>query len=416
MTQSQETTAWVILTGDELLQGRVRDTNGPYLCSSLIERGFVVRRLSLVPDDHRAIRDAVAEALSAAPQVLVVSGGLGTTHDDLTMAAVADALGVKLQREAEAWQHVQRRVRELAQRRDLDGQELLDQSAKQALLPVGARCVAPAGQAPGAVVRRGDTTVVVLPGPPRELMAMWPGVLEDLPGSGRALQRLRILRIGDVGEMQVATVLRSAPSTGLDIGITAGDGEVVVRIAAWDAKGAAHADRLAEALTAALPVFSTDGRELDGLVADALREQSATVAVAESCTGGLLGGRLTTLAGSSDYFLGGILSYADEVKRDLLHVPADLLARHGAVSKHVAAAMAQGVRRAVGAQYGLATTGVAGPGGGSPQKPVGLVFIACAGPAGTRADRRSFPGDREAVRRQAVTAALHMLLDALRSA
>jgi len=401
-------TAAVLLTGDELLQGRVRDTNGPFLSASLIQAGLSVRRSLVAADDPAEIAGALRWLLAAAPRLIVVSGGLGTTHDDVTMATVAEVLGRPLIRHEDAWRRVRKRVREVAARHHLDAAELESQAARQALLPRGARCVAPAGLAPGAVIDDGPTSVVVLPGVPRELEAMWPPLLEEL-AAGLPRPRVRLLRVHGVGEMQVIPIVESVPRDGLEVGITAGAGEIVVRIAAYDDRAERRAGLLAERLTSALPVFSADGRTLDEVVAESLRRRRATVAVAESCTGGLLGARLTALPGSSDYFLGGVLSYSDRLKERLLDVPTAFLRRHGAVSAPVAEAMAGGARARTGAEYGLAVTGIAGPGGGTVAKPVGLVYIACATPAACAVTEHRLPGDREAVRDAAVTAALHAL-------
>jgi nicotinamide-nucleotide amidase len=180
-------------------------------------------------------------------------------------------------------------------------------------------------------------------------------------------------------------------------------------------EAAAHAqsDALVAALEAAVPVYSTDGRTIDDLIAGELRSRGLTVAVAESCTGGLLGARITTRPGSSDYFAGGVISYSDQAKMDLLRVPPGMLARYGAVSQEVAGAMAEGARRALGADHALSITGVAGPDGGTPDKPVGLVYLGCAGPDGTCVRRGDYPGDRETVRTFSATSALHLLLTAL---
>lgn len=408
MTAAAPPVATVLLTGDELLQGRVRDTNGPFLSASLIEAGFSVRRSLVAADDPAEIGAALRWLLAAGPRLIVVSGGLGTTHDDVTMATVAEVLERPLVRHEDAWRHVRDRVREVAARRHLDAAELDAQAARQALLPRGARCVAPAGLAPGAIVDAGVTAVVVLPGVPRELETMWPPLLEEL-AAGLPRPRVRLLRVHGVGEMQVIPIVEAVPRDGLEVGITAGSGEIVIRIAAYDDRAERRADVLAERLSDDLPVFSTDGRTLDELVAESLRRRHATVAVAESCTGGLLGARLTTLPGSSDYFVGGVLSYSDRLKERLLGVPVALLRRHGAVSAPVAEAMADGVRSRTGAGYALAVTGIAGPGGGSAEKPVGLVYVACATPQASTVAEHRLPGGRAAVRDATVTAALHAL-------
>jgi nicotinamide-nucleotide amidase len=408
MTTVAPPAAAVLLTGDELLQGRVSDTNGPFLSASLIEAGFSVHRLLVVADDPAEIAAALRWLLAAGTRLIVVSGGLGTTHDDVTMATVAEVLERPLIRHEDAWRHVRERVREVAARRRLDAAELEAQAARQALLPRGARCVTPAGLAPGAVIDAGASSVVVLPGVPRELETMWPRLLEEL-AAGLPRPRVRLLRVHGVGEMQVIPIVESVPRDGLEVGITAGYGEIVIRIAAYDDRAERRADVLAERLSDELPVFSTDGRTLDELVAESLRRRRATVAVAESCTGGLLGARLTTLPGSSDYFVGGVLSYSDRLKERLLGVPLALLRRHGAVSAPVAEAMAAGVRSRTGAGYALAVTGIAGPGGGSAEKPVGLVYVACAAPQASTVAEHRLPGGRAAVRDATVTAAMHAL-------
>jgi len=405
-------TAFILLTGDELLEGRVRDTNGPYLSAGLRSAGYDVRGLLVSPDDKTVIADTVRWVMDHEPDLVVITGGLGTTHDDVTLAAVATATERPLGRSAEAWSHIERRVRDIATRRDLDPDTLLRQAEKVALVPRAARCLPPAGMAPGVELRVGRSTIVVLPGVPHELERMWPRVLDGLE-RGRP-PRVRLLRLHGVGETQVAPVLEATPHEGVGVGITAGYGEVVVRLASTGDEVDLRAAALAEALAATLPVYSTDGRTVDELVADELLTHGETLAVAESCTGGMLGARLTQRPGSSDYFVGGVISYADRVKRDILQVPADLLETHGAVSEPVAAAMAAGVRRATEADRALALTGIAGPDGGSAAKPVGLVFVATADDDGTAVDRHVFPGDREAVRRQAVAAALHALRSRLR--
>jgi nicotinamide-nucleotide amidase len=224
----------------------------------------------------------------------------------------------------------------------------------------------------------------------------------------------RMVRIFGVGELQVGPVLDALPHDLVELGINVGGGEVTVRIRHRRERGPqAQADALVAALETAVPVYSTDGRTVDDIVADELRGRELTLALAESCTGGMLGARITARAGSSDYFSGGVVSYADQAKMDLLGVPPGLLAQYGAVSEEVAAAMAEGARAALGAEYALSVTGVAGPGGGTEEKPVGLVYLGCAGPAGTRARRSSFPGDRETVRTFSATGALHLLREAL---
>ncbi len=405
----------VLLSGDELLDGRTRDTNGAFLSAELAREGVRVVRLMVVPDDMGLLVGALEEAVALDPAVIVLSGGLGTTHDDLTASAVAEATGRVLEEDAEALEMVARRTREVAGRRQLDYDWVFARTRRQALLPRGARPIPPVGVAPGIALRHGRARIYALPGVPSELHAMWSWVRGELAAAGVLTGVVsRIVRIFGVGELQVGEIVDAAPRGLVDVAVNVGGGEVAVRLRHARTESAqAEADALVGALEAGVPVFSSDGRTVDELLADVLRAGRATVAVAESCTGGLLGGRLTALPGSSDYFLGGVVAYANEVKTAALGVDAALLARHGAVSPEVAAAMAEGARRVVGATFGLSTTGVAGPAGGSGDKPVGLVFVGCAGPGGTRTVRERFPGDRQSVREWAVARALHLLREEL---
>lgn len=411
-------TAAVLLTGNELLDGRTRDRNGAYLTADLSRRGLQVSHLLVTADDQAMIVASARWLLASRPAVLVVSGGLGTTHDDLTAAAIGEALGLSLAEDPQALAWVADRTRLICARRGFVFDDVFATMRRQAVLPVGSRPLAPAGAAPGFVITHNDTEVVVLPGVPRELEPMWQAAAADLDRAGVFPGgELSIVRIYGVGELQVAPVLERALANAaglLRAGITAGDGEITVALR--HDGGAASAQAAAEAgalLATELPVFSLDRGDIDTLLADALRARRETVAVAESCTGGLLGGRLTQRPGSSDYFVGGVISYANEVKSGLLGVPTQLLAEHGAVSEPVAAAMATGVMAATGATWGLAITGVAGPDGGSAEKPVGLVYIACVGSgkgvANVWVEEHRFSGDREGVRSQAVVAALHAL-------
>ncbi len=403
--------AAVVLSGNELLDGRTRDTNGAFLSADLSARGVKVTSVLTVADDEERLTAALQYSLAAAPELLVVGGGLGTTHDDLTAACLARALGVSLAEDPAALGMVEERVRWVAERRHLDFDELFPLARRQASLPAGSTPVPPAGVAPGIAARRGPTRIYAYPGVPYEFEAMWLSTARGLRGEGFFPDvAVRVVRIFGVGELQVAPLLEAVPHDLLETGINVGRGEVTVRLryrrgAPADAQAAA----VVAALEAAAPVFSSDGRSVDDLIADGLRERGLTVAVAESCTGGLLGARLTERPGSSDYFLGGVISYASEVKMALLDVPAGMLAQYGAVSEEVAGAMATGARAAMGADYALAVSGVAGPGGGTAGKPVGLVYVACAGPRRMKVVRGLYPGDRASVRDYSIAAALHLL-------
>ena len=407
--------AVVLLSGDELLDGRTRDTNGAFVSAELSREGLQVVRLMTVPDDLETLAGALREALALEPAVVLVSGGLGTTHDDLTAAALAEATGGRLVEHPEALEMVARRTRDVAERRRLDYDEVFAKTRRQALLPSGARPVPPAGVAPGIALRHGHTRLYALPGVPSELRAMWTWVRGELAAAGVLTDAVsRIVRVFGVGELQVGAVIDAAPRALVDVAVNVGAGEVAVRLRhARTQEAQGEADALVDSLRAALPVFCDDGRTIDELLADALRSGLSTVAVAESCTGGLLGGRLTALPGSSAYFVGGVVAYANAVKTGLLEVAPEVLQTHGAVSAQVAEAMARGVRRLTGATYALSTTGVAGPEGGTADKPVGLVHLACDGPAGCRTVRERFPGSRDSVRDWAVTRALHLLRETL---
>jgi nicotinamide-nucleotide amidase len=409
-------TAVVLLTGSELLDGRLQDTNGRFLAGSLSHRGLRVTHVLAAPDDLDVLCRDLEFLFAGRPAVLVVCGGLGTTHDDLTTEAVARAAGLELVEDPDAKRYVEAATRRVAARRGLDPGAMLPAMLKQARLPAGSRAIRPAGVAPGFALVHAGTRVYVLPGVPGELEAMWADVTADLDEALPAAPRPRdVLRVYGVGEVQVGLLVDAVPHDRVDVAITASKGEltVVTDLDEADGRSRAQARALRETLMAGAPVFSADGRTVDEIVADLLRGAHQTVAVAESCTGGLLGARLTDLAGSSDYFPGGIVSYDDQAKVDLLRVPQATLESQGAVSADVARGMAEGARTVLGATYGVGITGVAGPGGGTPDKPVGLVFIACSGVERVLVRRHEFPGDRASVRAWAVTAALHLLRETI---
>jgi len=403
-------TAAVLITGAELLDGRVHDENGCFLASSLTEAGFQVLAVVFAPDDADHITRHLQALLALRPTVIVVSGGLGTTHDDVTMEAVARAANVPLVESDEAWNIVRERVRAVAHRHGLSAEPLLRQARKQALLPEGANMLAPAGTAPGARLTLSGASVVVLPGVPHELRSMWSVCLPTIAeAAGASAGAVAIVRITEVGEMQVAPLLEPFLGEPLDIAITAAWGDITVRLATHEEDGERLLPVVQERLAESFQVYSTDGRTLDQMIADRLRDERATLACAESCTGGLLGGRITAVAGSSEYFVGSIVAYANAAKTAALGVSPSLLTEHGAVSADCAQAMAAGVRSLLGSTYALSTTGIAGPGGGSVAKPVGLVYIGIASPRGVRAVEKRFMGERNVVRQWTVQTCLHVL-------
>jgi nicotinamide-nucleotide amidase len=415
--------AAVVLSGNELLDGRTRDTNGAFVCDDLSRRGVKVLELLTVADDRERLTAALRHTLEARPDLLVVGGGLGTTHDDLTAECLAELLGVGLEEDAQALAYLEDSLRGVAARRHMDFGDMLALARRQARLPAGASAVRPAGAsavrpagvAPGIAAHAGETRIFAYPGVPYEFQHMWLETAATLEREGFFPDvTVRTVRVFGAGELQVGPIIDALPSDDVELGINVGGGEVTVRIRHRRLPEAeTQAAALVAALETAAPVYSTDGRTVDDLVADGLRGRRLTLAVAESCTGGLLGARITARPGSSDYFAGGVVSYANQAKMDLLHVPPGMLAQYGAVSEEVAGAMAEGARDAFHADYALSVTGVAGPDGGTAEKPVGLVYLGCAGPGGTQVRRGEFPGDRDTVRMFSATSALHLLRQAL---
>jgi nicotinamide-nucleotide amidase len=287
---------------------------------------------------------------------------------------------------------------------------------KQATLPDGSEWVGLVGTAPAVVLPLGGRVAVALPGPPRELQALWPRVCETAPMQrllARALvPRRRVLRMFGVSESSVAKALSDAggDGDGVDVTICAREFEIHIDLFVQPG-GEARADELERAFEEAAGsyVFSRDERSTAELVVDLLRERGLTLATAESCTGGLVATRVTDVPGSSDVFVGSVVAYSNSVKREQLGVPEEVLVEHGAVSAETAAAMAAGARSVLGADVAVSVTGVAGPGGGTAEKPVGLVYLHAVGPGGEVARRLDFPGDRETIRLRAAVAALHLV-------
>ena len=405
--------ARLVVTGTEVLEGRVRDENGAAIAADLTARGVRVLGTSVVDDALGSIEGAVADALGSGAALVVVTGGLGPTHDDRTMEAVARAAGVELREDTEALGRIEAamsgvRVRASAQVRAAAAR-------KQALVPAGATSLPPPGTAPGAVLPVGAQTVVVLPGPPWECMASWdhalatPRMGELLASTGGAPITLRLA--GVVESEFIEAIADPRWHEGIEVGVCAKPGELEVVIRPADAAGRA----LEAHLDAAFPgaIFSRDGARLEQVLGQALRDAGATLSTAESCTGGMIGARITGVAGSSAWYQGGVVSYDDAVKREVLGVPAEVLASHGAVSAECAAAMATGCRDRLGTTWALSVTGIAGPGGGTAEKPVGLVYVGLAGPDGVATRELHLHGDRERVRQRAATIALHMVREAV---
>ncbi|MGY1663649.1 competence/damage-inducible protein A [Geodermatophilus sp. SYSU D00705] len=409
--------AGIVVTGTEVLTGRVSDRNGPWLAEQLRLLGVDVGTVLVVgdrPDDLRA----ALRFLSGA-DLVITTGGLGPTADDLTAEIVGEVQGRPVELDPEVERHVAAIVEGLMNGRGFraDPEATAAGVRKQAMVPSGATVLPPVGTAPGLVVPpaegRGGPPVVVLPGPPAELQGMWPAALADervqRALAGRSELRQETVRLWGTLESQLAATLREHEFPDLEITtcLREGELEIVTRFGP-DAQPAY--DRLVDVVRAAHGehLFST-GPTVDDLVAGALGDRGLTVATAESCTSGLLVARLTERPGSSAWVLGGVASYANSAKEALVGVPAEMLEQHGAVSTQVAAALAEGARERFGADVGIGITGIAGPGGGAPDKPVGTVHLCAVGPDGRQPRSVVLPGSRSAVRQRSVTLAMHML-------
>ena len=381
-------TAELIITGDELLRGDIVNTNQAFLGDSLLDVGLFATHALSVTDDLDAIAAALQAALIRRPDAVIISGGLGPTEDDLTREAVSSALGRPLEHHDELLVQIQARFGQL-------GIHMGDSNRKQALIPEGATPIPFSGTAPGFWLITGDTLVAALPGVPRELVTMWTETVGPSPTSrlrearakdGRPAQGVvvRRLRVYGIGESTLAAeLLGEIPwrGHGVDIGTRAAlDGLTLTLRAQPTAEAHALLARIEQQVRDLLgtKMYGTGDADLAGVVGGLLRDRGLTVATAESCTGGLVAKRLTDVPGSSDYFLGGVIAYSNPLKTALLGVEPALLEAHGAVSEEVAAAMAVGACERLGTDCAISTTGIAGPGGGTSEKPVGLVYVGTA--------------------------------------
>jgi nicotinamide-nucleotide amidase len=408
--------AVVVVTGSELVRGERTDLNGPFLAREALRLGLEPARIAIVGDGPDELEATLRDALASADAVLV-SGGLGPTHDDRTVELVAKALGVGLHVDTALEAQIEAVSRAAAERLRRDYADFAPGVTKQATIPDGAISLGLAGTAPGLLVPRdGGRLVVVLPGPPGELKRLWPNALE-LDVFKALLARTappgrRVLRLFGVSESAVARALADAggDGDGVEVTICARDFEIHVDLVVQPG-----AESRAETLEAALAepmaqwLYGRDERGVEEHVLDLCRARGLTLATAESCTGGLVAARLTSVPGSSDVVLGGVVAYANEVKERELGVHGALLLEHGAVSAEVAEAMARGARQRLGADVAVSVTGVAGPGGGTPEKPVGLVYVHAEGPDGGLGRELSFPGDRASIRARSVVMALHLV-------
>ena len=419
--------AGIVVTGTEVLTGRVTDRNGPWLADRLLEEGIDLAEIVIVgdrPEDMAAALAFFAGQRDPRIDVIITSGGLGPTADDLTADVVGRFQGREMVLDEALEGRIWRILEGLTRRwPDLDEESIRAANRKQAVVPVGATVLEPVGTAPGLVVppAAGDEgpTVVVLPGPPRELQPMWKTAIATeafrAAAAGATAYRQTMLRLFGIPESEIAETLRLAEDrhglTGLEITtcLRRGEVEVVTRYEpaaqeTYEAFEAVVRERHADTL------FSDDGSSVDEQVAALLRDRGWKVATAESCTGGLLAGRLTDRPGSSDVVAGGLVVYTNQAKTDLAGVPESVIAEFGAVSREVAELLADGARARLHAEVGVGITGIAGPGGGTPEKPVGLVWCSVAGPDGVRVTRKlQLPGGRFDVRDRTTTVAMHLV-------
>ncbi len=368
--------AEIVSVGTELLLGDIANTDAQFISQRLAEIGINVFYHTVVGDNPGRLKDVISLA-SKRSDLIITTGGLGPTYDDLTKEVICQTFGLSLVLHEPSLE----RIRSFFASR---GKEMTENNTKQAYLPENCTVLENDwGTAPGCAVRAGNTTLIMLPGPPRECQPMvTERMIPYLKQQADHVIRSHVMRIFGMGESAVEALLREKMEHAQNPTVApyCKDGEVLLRITAAAPTEEAADDLIAPKILELREilgetVYGVDVDSLEETVLSLLRERKMTLAVAESCTGGLLGKRLTDVAGSSEVFLGGVISYANQVKADLLGVPEQILARHGAVSIPVAAYMARGAARCTGADCALALTGIAGPGGGSEEKPVGLVYV-----------------------------------------
>ncbi len=407
--------AEIIAVGSELLTPFRQDTNSLYLSEKLNLLGVEVIFKTIVGDNRENLTEAAVLAVSRA-DIIVFSGGLGPTEDDLTRECVAEALQLELHRDAEI-------LAALEQRFAARGWKMSTNNAKQADVIAGATILPnSSGTAPGQWITGKydgkEKIIILLPGPPHEMKAVFEPACMDRLKAKLPLEYIatRVLKITGIGEShcdaRVAPIYKRYSD--IQTTILAGAGEIQLHLSTHAASlesAQERVDQLAEKIEAELGdlVFSDNGESLEQIVGYYLQMRGATVAVAESCTGGLLAERITSVSGSSRYFVGGAVVYSNEMKTAFADVPAKLILKHGAVSGQVAGALAEGIRKRCGSTFGIGITGVAGPTGGTAQKPVGMVFHALASESEVEIVERNFPGDRARIRQFASQQALDML-------
>ena len=425
--------AGIVVTGTEVLTGRVSDRNGPWLSERLLELGADVVGIAVVGDRPGDILRAPRFLAAEDCTLIVTSGGLGPTADDLTAVVVGEFQGREMVLDEALEERIAEILRPLMTRwPDLDPDAVLASNRKQAVIPAGATILEPVGTAPGLVVAPADElcgagpVVVVLPGPPRELQPMWATAVETALVSAAlrdaVVYRRAMLRLFGIPESEIAATLRAAEAAAIELDrleittcLRRGEVEVVTR---YEPSAELVYEQFAALVRERHPgtLFSDDGTTVDEQVFDLLRAARETIAVAESCTGGLVCARLTERPGSSEFVRGGLVVYSNEAKVALAGVDPALIEAHGAVSQEVAEALADGAWERLGADVGVGVTGIAGPGGGSAEKPVGLVWVCVAHRDGRRLTRSvNLPGGRADIRDRSTTIALHLVRRLLRA-
>jgi nicotinamide-nucleotide amidase len=415
--------AGILVTGTEVLTGRIADSNGPWISERLAERGVEVAHILVVADRPADLEAALGFMAAEGMDLIVTSGGLGPTADDLTAEVVARFAGRELVLDEEMLEKIAEILRRFARRFRLDQAAVAAANRKQAMVPDGAVALDPVGTAPGLVVPAGERVVIVLPGPPRELRPMWPAALEAEPVRAVLARATPLhgytMRMFGVPESEIAKSLREIEAGGVDLAaveittcLRRGEIEIDVRYRDEAAPVAAEVrDGLVERHRR--ETFSLDGETIDSQVASLLHGHR--LGLAESCSGGLLAARITDLPGASAYMAGGVVSYSNEAKTALLGVDPGLIAAKGAVSPQVAEAMAVGALERFGADVAVSITGVAGPDGGSEEKPVGYVCFNARLADGTAIAREpTIPGNRADIRERSALVGMHLLRTLLR--
>jgi nicotinamide-nucleotide amidase len=410
--------AGIVVTGTEVLTGRIVDRNGPWISERLAELGVEVAHIMVVADRPEDLEAALRFMAAEGMDLIVTSGGLGPTADDLTAEVVARFSGRELVLDEGMEEKIAAIIRGFARRFSFDEEAVREANRKQAMIPEGALPLDPVGTAPGLVVPAGEPVVIVLPGPPRELRPMWPRALEAGPVRGVLSRATPLLaytvRMFGIPESEIAKSLREIEAGGVELEaveittcLRRGEIEIDVR---YRAEAAPVAEAVRSGLIDRHPrhLFSLDGETIDSQLARLLRGRR--LALAESCSGGLLAARITDLPGASAYFAGGVVAYSNEAKAELLGVEEASIEAHGAVSPEVAEAMSRGALERFGADVAISITGIAGPDGGSEEKPVGYVcFDARLGEGASIARDPVIPGGREDIRERSALVAMHLL-------